>query len=164
MSVCVIIGGNISIFPAVRSNNSSKIIQPIAAVLAVVLRGPNILLVQRANRPDAGLWGFPGGKIEAGETRFDAARRELREETEVSAEPFRLLAELDAFDHDDDGRLTQHFVMAAVACRWISGEPIAGDDALQARWVPSLQLDSAGLQFSKDVLNVARMAIEASRN
>ncbi len=39
------------------------------------------MLVRRANPPDAGLWGFPGGKIEFGETVKDAAMRELREET-----------------------------------------------------------------------------------
>lgn len=138
----------------------NRSIQSIAAVIAVVLRGPDILLVRRANRPDAGLWGFPGGKVEAGETSFQAARRELHEETQVCAEPFRKLTELDAFDHDDGGELVHHFVMAVVACRWISGEPIAGDDALEARWVPWLRLDLAGLPFSKDVLRIARMANE----
>ena len=34
---------------------------PIPAVLAVVIRDGKALLVQRANPPDAGLWGFPGG-------------------------------------------------------------------------------------------------------
>jgi len=52
-----------------------------AAVVAVV-RGDR-WLVQR--RPDggllAGLWAFPGGKVERGETPAAAARRELREET-----------------------------------------------------------------------------------
>ncbi|WP_256388415.1 NUDIX domain-containing protein [Lutimaribacter pacificus] len=55
---------------------------------------------RRANPPDAGLWGFPGGKIDQGEPLFDAAIRELAEETGVSAEPLRVITALDAFDHD----------------------------------------------------------------
>ena len=54
--------------------------------------------------------------------------------------------------------MVQHFVMTAVACRWISGEPIAGDDALEARWVPWLNLELTGLAFSNDVVRIARMA------
>ena len=34
---------------------------PIAAAIAVVLRGERMLLVRRSHRPDAGRWGFPGG-------------------------------------------------------------------------------------------------------
>ncbi|WP_244627084.1 NUDIX domain-containing protein [Microvirga tunisiensis] len=48
---------------------------PIPAVIAVVIRNGWTLLVRRANPPDAGLWGFPGGKIEFGETVKDAADR-----------------------------------------------------------------------------------------
>src|SRR5437868_14156180 len=46
--------------------------RPIVAVLAVVLRGDGsetrALIVQRAQQPNAGRWGFPGGVLELGET------------------------------------------------------------------------------------------------
>ncbi|MFX6119029.1 NUDIX domain-containing protein, partial [Acinetobacter baumannii] len=57
--------------------------RPIPATIAVVLRDDRVLLVRRANPPDAGRWGFPGGKIERGETIAEAAIRELMEETAV---------------------------------------------------------------------------------
>lgn len=41
--------------------------RPIAAVIAVVCHQGRTLLVRRANPPDACYWGFPGGKIGAGE-------------------------------------------------------------------------------------------------
>ncbi|MCG8693816.1 MAG: NUDIX domain-containing protein, partial [Minwuiales bacterium] len=46
--------------------------KPIAAVIALVVRENRILLVRRANPPDAGRWGFPGGKVEFGEPLLDA--------------------------------------------------------------------------------------------
>lgn len=51
--------------------------RPIAATIAVVIRDAQGLLVRRANPPDAGLWGFPGGKIDRGETIDAAAVRGL---------------------------------------------------------------------------------------
>ena len=51
----------------------------VAAVLEDV--SGRVLLAQRPQgKTDAGLWEFPGGKIESGESGFEAVRRELREE------------------------------------------------------------------------------------
>ncbi|MGL6290343.1 MAG: Nudix family hydrolase [Silanimonas sp.] len=62
-------------------------------VVAAVLRDAqgHVLLARRPEgKADAGLWEFPGGKLEPGESAFDALRRELREElgiTVIAAEP-----------------------------------------------------------------------------
>lgn len=56
-------------------------------VVAGVLRDDagRVLVAQRPEGKHlAGLWEFPGGKVEAGETRLDALRRELREELGVA--------------------------------------------------------------------------------
>lgn len=133
--------------------------RPIPAALAVVIRGKSLLLVRRANPPDAGLWGFPGGKIELGETLAHAAVRELFEETGVTAEAGPVFTAVDAFDRDPDGRLREHYVLIAVACSWQHGEPLAGDDALEAAWHDLATLDSNLLATSFGVAAVARMAI-----
>lgn len=130
--------------------------RPVVAVLAVVLRDNAVLLVQRANPPDAGLWGFPGGKIEFGEPLLAAAARELAEETGVTARPLRVIDAIDAYDRPD-GVILRHFVLVAVLCDWQRGEPVAGDDALDARWIALAEMETA-LMLSKDVASLARQA------
>jgi 8-oxo-dGTP diphosphatase len=135
---------------------------PIPAVIAVVVHEGRALLVRRANPPDAGLWGFPGGKIEFGETVKDAAIRELREETGVHAAAQDVLTALDVLVRDAGGDIRQHYILIAVQCRWIAGEPIAGDDALEARWFPVTDLKPNMPAMSADVDVIARRAHGAS--
>jgi 8-oxo-dGTP diphosphatase len=59
----------------------------IRVVAAVVSRGNRFLVCQRPlSKRHGGLWEFPGGKTEPGESDEAAARRELREELEVDLE------------------------------------------------------------------------------
>ena len=131
---------------------------PIVATIAVVLREGQVMLVRRANPPDAGRWGFPGGKIEFGETVHQAAVRELYEETAIRGEAVQSFTALDVFDHADDASLRRHFVLVAVLCQWRAGEPVAGDDALEAGWFALADLDDANLALSLNVADVARQA------
>jgi len=131
---------------------------PVPAVIAVVIHDDRTLLVRRANAPDAGLWGFPGGKIEFGETVKAAAVRELLEETGVLAEAGDVITTLDILEKDASGELLQHYVLIAVRCRWVSGVPVAGDDALDARWFALADLDPGALPMSVDVDVIARRA------
>ena len=59
----------------------------VQAVGAVVTddRG-RLLLVLRGREPAAGLWSIPGGKVEPGEAREEAVRREVLEETGLLVE------------------------------------------------------------------------------
>jgi 8-oxo-dGTP diphosphatase/A/G-specific adenine glycosylase len=54
--------------------------------LALIHRDGELLVARRARGPLAGLWEFPGGKIEAGESVEAAARRECAEELGVEVE------------------------------------------------------------------------------
>ncbi|KML53947.1 ADP-ribose pyrophosphatase [Burkholderia cepacia] len=135
-------------------------VRAVPAVIGVVLRERDVLLVRRANPPDAGCWGFPGGKIESGETVADAAVREIAEETSIDVDALDVFTALDAFDHDAAGGLRQHYVLVAVLCRWLRGTPVAGDDALEARWFDLAELDRDDLPMSAGMQDVARRAIE----
>jgi len=68
---------------------------PVAAVITVIFRDETMILVRRSNPPDAGFWGFPGGKIEFGESIEEAVIRELREETSVVAVATEVFTALD---------------------------------------------------------------------
>ncbi|GAB3581918.1 (deoxy)nucleoside triphosphate pyrophosphohydrolase [Leifsonia lichenia] len=58
--------------------------EPLEVVAAVVVRDGRVLACRRAPGKDAaGLWEFPGGKVEAGETPETALVREIREELGV---------------------------------------------------------------------------------
>ena len=55
-------------------------------IAAVIARDGKLLLCLRpAHKRHGGLWEFPGGKMQAGETILDAVRRELAEELGVEA-------------------------------------------------------------------------------
>ena len=129
---------------------------PVPAVIAVLVHEGQALLVRRANPPDAGLWGFPGGRIEYGETVEAAAIRELLEETGVRGEAQDIITTLDILVRSDDGELRQHYILIAVRCRWLSGAPLAGDDALEAEWFPVADLHPDRIPMSADVDVIAR--------
>ncbi|MEQ5868989.1 NUDIX hydrolase [Sagittula sp. NFXS13] len=130
--------------------------RPTVAVIAVVVKDQDVLLVRRANPPDAGLWGFPGGKVDLGEEITCAALRELREETGILAKAQQVITALDAFDHDATGALRYHYVLIAVLCTWVSGQPVANDDALDAKWVAIVGLENGPLSLSRDVAFIAQ--------
>ncbi len=134
---------------------------PKIGALAVVLHQEHVLLVQRSKEPDRGLWGFPGGHVEWGETVLQAAERELFEETSVTAEPLHYLDNLDLLRRDTDGQVLSHYLLVGVACRYQSGTPLAGDDALDAQWFPIERILKSDLPMSNRVASLLQLALKA---
>jgi 8-oxo-dGTP diphosphatase len=118
----------------------ASIRRPVPAVGVVCLRGREVLLIRRARPPLAGSWSLPGGRLEWGERAADAALRELAEETGVRAELTGLLDVVDGVFGAD-----VHYVLIDYAARWLSGEPVAGDDAAEAAFHPLDALEGLGL-------------------
>jgi 8-oxo-dGTP diphosphatase len=108
--------------------------RPIIGCLAVVRRGDRVLLAQRSVPPGIGRWGFPGGMQELGETVHQCARRELKEETGIEADPIGALDVLDALRHDEGGKVKVHFTLVAILLEWRLGEGEAIEDAMALGW------------------------------
>lgn len=117
--------------------------RPTAAVGVVCLRGAEVLLIRRGKAPRLGEWSLPGGRVEWGERLEAAALRELAEETGVAAEIAGLVDVVDGLFGAPT--VEAHYVLVDYAARWVSGEPAAGDDAAEARFVPLDQIDGLGL-------------------
>jgi ADP-ribose pyrophosphatase YjhB (NUDIX family) len=135
--------------------------RPIVAVLAVVLRGERVLIVQRAQQPNAGRWGFPGGVLELGETVAEGAMRELYEETGIVAEPAGWLNVHDAVSRDDDGKVQFHYVLIAVRGVWQAGEGVAGDDAAAVAWASRAEIVAGEYPTFPTLLPLFDLAVAA---
>jgi len=104
---------------------------------ALVDADGRVLVQKRAEgRQMAGLWEFPGGKIEAGETAEEALVRELREELGIETQTACLAPAGFGTDVIGDGR---QLLLLLYACRKWSGIPRALD-AAELRWVRPHQL------------------------
>jgi len=107
---------------------------PMCGVGVVVWRDDRLLLVRRGKPPRAGRWTIPGGLQELGETVFQAAAREVLEETSLTVEVTGLLDVIDYIEPDAAGRTRIHYTLVDVAAEWCAGDPVAGSDAADARW------------------------------
>lgn len=117
---------------------------PKLGAVAVVIHNNSVLLVQRRKNPNKGLWGFPGGHVELGETGLECAARELLEETGITARPVRYVTNIDLIRYADKDSVAFHYLLAVVECQYQNGEPVAADDAENAAWfsIPNLIADN----------------------
>ena len=131
---------------------------PRVGVGVVVLRQGSVLIVRRGKPPGLGEWSLPGGSQELGETLFETAAREVREETGVTVAPTRVLAAVDNIVRSDTGDIAFHYAIIDIAADWRSGDPIPRDDVSEACWAP---IDDA---VRKIRFPAARAVIRAAAN
>ena len=108
---------------------------PIIGVSTCVLHDGRFLLIQRGKAPNLGLWSLPGGHVEYSETLRQAAARELREETTITADIGDVVDVLDIIRRDDANETVRHYVVVVFQGHYLSGNPRAGDDAADTAWV-----------------------------
>lgn len=137
------------------TKNTPQDDQPTNCVGIICFRGEDVLLIQRGTAPRKGEWSIPGGRIETGETEREAALRELMEETGVTAKLGAKVATIPALFEGFNYLLHDYVAI------WENGEPVAGDDAAQAVFVPPENLDDLGMwPKTREVIEIARAALK----
>lgn len=91
----------------------------------------SVLMIERRNHPNIGMWALPGGFVEMDESLEDAAKRELKEETGVDNAALYQCGAYGAPDRDPRTRVitVAYFALAPEDSLHI----VAGDDAKKAR-------------------------------
>jgi len=108
---------------------------PQVCVGAVAVDADRLLMIRRGHGPAQGRWSVPGGRVESGELLAEAVVRELTEETGVEGVCGELVGWVERFDGDD------HYVILDFQVGVLEGtQPVAGDDATEARWVPLIDV------------------------
>jgi 8-oxo-dGTP diphosphatase len=103
----------------------------LVAACALVDADGKVLVAERpAGKAMAGLWEFPGGKIEAGERPEESLVRELREELGIDVRA----AALEPLTFASHAYPDFHLLMPLFLCRQWAGEPKALEHA-GLRWV-----------------------------
>jgi len=119
---------------ASTKDSNLKIKNSVEVSAALIFRHGQLLITQRhAKSHLGGLWEFPGGKREAGETFEQCLVREIREELGVEISVGELFEEI---SHDYPGKSVR---LKFFVCRLLSGEPQPLDCAA-VKWVDKSEL------------------------
>ena len=129
---------------------------PLAAVSVAVFHDDAFLLVRRGREPSKGLFAFPGGRVDAGETDEDAVRRELAEETGLTVETLHPLAEF----HLPGAAEYPAFRLLVFRGYRPAGTLQAGDDADAIGWFSLDEMQF--LPVIPSVLETARAIVAAA--
>lgn len=128
--------------------------QPKLTVDAVVFDGAGrLLLIKRKSPPFQGCYALPGGFVEYGETVEEAAHRELKEETGVTAKTQHLVGIYSQADRDPRG----HVVSVAFLMKTRTATPMAGDDAAAAAFVADWQAKRLAFDHAKIVADAVAL-------
>ena len=122
----------------------------IEVVAAIIQRDGAYFATQRGYGEFEGMWEFPGGKIEPGESSEDALKREIQEELGVDIVIEDLICTTE-YDYP-----SFHLTMHCYLCSIASGE-IELREHKSALWLTSDRLkDVAWLPADKDVIDKLR--------
>jgi len=113
---------------------------PRLVVGTLPVRAGRVFLARRSIEPGAGLWTYPGGFLEVGESAQEGARRETEEETELRIEVGRLIG---AYSRPHVGVVTLIYEATVVG-----GQPLPGVETIEVRDFGPDEIPWAELAFT----------------
>jgi 8-oxo-dGTP diphosphatase len=133
--------------------------RPQLAVSAAIFRDDKILLVRRARFPAKGVYTFPGGRVEFGESLHTAVQREVDEETGLKIEIAGLAGWREALPAASGAG--GHYLIMSFAARWLANEVALNEELDDFKWLSPDALD--GLTMTDglpEIIESARRLIQ----
>jgi ADP-ribose pyrophosphatase YjhB (NUDIX family) len=131
-----------------RDPNAPRANSLVPGASAIVTDDEDYVLLHR--RRDSGRWALPGGVMDIGETIAQCAEREVKEETGLTVEAYRLVGVYSDPDHVfayGDGEVRQEFSLC-FACRILGGNISKSNESLEVRFWPVQDLDGLDMHPS----------------
>ena len=108
---------------------------PIHVVAAIFTNGEKVLACRRASHKSSpGLWEFPGGKVENGESAFTALEREIKEELGLECKP------RETFDVSITKVGELDIKLETIICPFDTEHELSSTDHDEFRWLASNEL------------------------
>jgi 8-oxo-dGTP diphosphatase len=121
---------------------------PKVAVVTLIERDGEVLLVRRVNTPQQGYWTLPGGFVDAGEDPARAAERECLEETGLTIRVTALIDLLSGQEHPRGAH-----ILIVYRAEILSGTIHPGDDADRVGYFDLSDLPPLAFQSTQQILN-----------
>lgn len=117
------------------------------------LNGLKVLLIKRKNHPFIDTWAFPGGFVDIAESAYDAANRELNEETGLKNIYMEQLYTMTRPNRDPRMRVIDIAYMGLFNMESVEDKLEAGDDAKEAVWF-NLSFNEKEISLINDDRNI----------
>ena len=120
-----------------------KYLDPKVAVVVLVSKNSNLLLVKRAIEPNLGKWSFPSGYVDRGEEVESASIREVKEETNLDIKIRDLIGV-----YSGKGPV----ILVVHSATEFLGTPIPKDEVSEIRWFPINDLPDLPFPHDNDIM------------
>jgi 8-oxo-dGTP diphosphatase len=120
-----------------KNNQAEKIGYFMIGQKAALIRNGKCLILEMASKP--GLWELPGGRINEGEFRESALRREVKEELGLNDLELLGVVDYEVWYHNDTG---VSFCATVQLIKNESAEILLSDESLQYKWISESEIDN----------------------
>jgi 8-oxo-dGTP pyrophosphatase MutT (NUDIX family) len=109
-------------------------------VIGIVYNGERILIGRKKpnlSHPLSGKWHFPGGKLKSKENPYSAIVREIKEETNLSIKPVKIIDTYTSVEpYNQCNKSPKNVLFLIFECKLVKKSKLkAGGDLIEAKWI-----------------------------